>query len=356
MSEPAPVPATADGLATHISPTGDVATVASVPASSRRPRVIRRSAKFIVGCAIVGTFIAAGIIGPFFVHGQNDISDVGLVGPSGQHWLGTTNTGQDVFKQLVVGARGSMTIGVVAATLAVILSVLVGVIGGYLGGRADEVFSLLSNVVLVLPGLPLVIVITDFVANRGTLVIAAVIAFTSWAASARVLRAQTMSIRERDYVDAARASGEPAWRVIGFEVLPNLLPIIFSQFVFGMIAAILTEAGLAFLGLGNTDAASWGSMLYFAQNGQALALDAWWWFIPPGLCIALAGTGLSLINFSIDEVVNPRLRAVGRPAGGPRNAVRAVAERTAAEREHRETAGASHETAPRTARFRGGHE
>jgi peptide/nickel transport system permease protein len=170
------------------------------------------------------------------------------------------------------------------------------------------------------------------VQNRGTLVIAAVIAFTSWAASARVLRAQTMSIRERDYVDAARASGEPAWRVIGFEVLPNLLPIIFSQFVFGMIAAILTEAGLAFLGLGNTDAASWGSMLYFAQNGQALALDAWWWFIPPGLCIALAGTGLSLINFSIDEVVNPRLRAVGRPAQGPRNPVRALAERTAAER------------------------
>lgn len=338
MSEPAPTPAAplapavADGLSTHVSPTGDVAVVASVPASVRRPRVIRRSAKFIVGASMVGVFLLVGIIGPFFVHGQNDISDAGLTGPSGQHWLGTTNTGQDVFKQLIIGARGSLTIGLVAAALAVILSVLIGVIGGYFGGPTDESFSLLSNVVLVLPGLPLVIVITDFVQNRGTLVIAAVIAFTSWAASARVLRAQTLSIRERDYVDAARASGEPAWRVIGFEVLPNLLPIIFSQFVFGMIAAILTEAGLAFLGLGNTDAASWGSMLYFAQNGQALALDAWWWFIPPGLCIALVGTGLSLINFSIDEVVNPRLRAVGRPARGPRNPVAAEAERIAAAR------------------------
>ena len=190
-----------DGLSTHISPTGDVATVA---VSARRPRVIRRSAKLIVGLAIVGTFLAVGIVGPFFVHGQNDISDVGLQAPSGGHWLGTTNTGQDVFKQVVTGARGSMTIGLVAAALAVILSVLVGVIGGYLGGKTDETFSLLSNVVLVLPGLPLVIVITDFVQNRGTVVIACVIAFTSWAASARVLRAQTLSIRERDFVDAAR--------------------------------------------------------------------------------------------------------------------------------------------------------
>jgi peptide/nickel transport system permease protein len=327
MSEPAP-----DGLTTQIGPTGDVAVVASVPAAARRPRVFRRSAKFIAGATIVGSFLLVGIVGPFFVHGQNDISDAGLVGPSGQHWLGTTNTGQDVFKQLIVGARGSLTIGLVAAALAVILSVLVGVIGGYFGGRTDEAFSLLSNVVLVLPGLPLVIVITDFVQNRGTLVIAAVIAFTSWAASARVLRAQTMSIRERDYVDAARASGEPAWRVIAFEVLPNLVPIIFSQFIFGMILAILTEAGLAFLGLGNTDAASWGSMLYFAQNAQALALDAWWWFVPPGLCIALVGTGLSLINFSIDEVVNPRLRAVGRPAHGPRNPVAEEAARIERER------------------------
>jgi peptide/nickel transport system permease protein len=328
-------PAAAEGLTTHISPTGDVATVAAIPASTRRPRVIRRSAKLIVGCAIVGGFIAIGIIGPFFVHGQNDITDAGLLGPSGQHRLGTTNTGQDLFKQLIVGARGSLSVGLLAASLSVLLSVPVGVIGGYLGGRTDEGLSLLSNVVLVLPGLPLAIVVTDFVQNRGVLVIAGVIAFTSWAASARVLRAQTLSIRDRDYVDAARASGEPAWRVISFEVLPNLLPIIFSQFIFGMIAAILAEAGLSFLGLGNSDATSWGGILYFAQNGQALALDAWWWFVPPGLCIALVGMGLSLINFSIDEVINPRLRAPGRPAKGPRNPVQYVAERVAREREQR---------------------
>lgn len=323
----------AGGLETHISPTGDVATVA---APVRRPRVIRRSAKLFAGAGLVGTFALVGIVGPLFVHGQNDISDVGLAGPSAQHWLGTTNTGQDVFKQLIVGARGSLAIGLLAASLAVVLSVLVGVVGGYLGGKTDEVFSLLSNVVLVLPGLPLVIVITDFVQSRGTLVIAAVIAFTSWAASARVLRAQTLSIRERDFVDAARASGEPARRVMLFEVLPNLLPIIFSQFVVGMILAILTEAALAFLGLGNNDAGTWGSMLYFAQNGQALALDAWWWFVPPGLCIALVGTGLSLINFSIDEVVNPRLRVARRPADARRNPVQEAAERELEQRQERQ--------------------
>jgi peptide/nickel transport system permease protein len=334
----APPAAAPAGAAPAGSSGAAVATVGAggaVGALGRRPRVIRRSAKLITGLAIVGSFGLVGILGPVFVHGQNDISDVGLAGPSGQHWLGTTNTGQDVLAQLVVGARGSLTIGLLAAALAAVLSVLVGVIGGYLGGRADEGFSLLSNVVLVLPGLPLVIVITDFVQNRGTLVIACVIGFTSWAASARVLRAQTLSIRERDYIDAARAAGEPAWRVILYEALPNLLPIIFSQFVFGMITAILTEAGLAFLGLGNTDAASWGSMLYFAQNGQALALEAWWWFVPPGLCVALVGAGLSLINFSIDEVVNPRLRAPGRPATGSRNPVRDAAERIAAERRQR---------------------
>jgi peptide/nickel transport system permease protein len=336
------------GLRTHVSVTGDVATVAM---PTRRPRVLRRSAKLIVGATIMGVFLLVGFLGPFLVHGQNDISDVGLQAPSGAHWLGTTNTGQDVFKQLIVGARGSMTIGLLAAALAVVLSVLVGVIGGYLGGKTDEAFSLLSNVVLVLPGLPLVIVITDFVQNRGTLVIACVIAFTSWAASARVLRAQTLSIRERDFVDAARASGEPAWRIILFEALPNLLPIIFSQFIFGMIAAILTEAGLAFLGLGNTDAATWGSMLYFAQNGQALALEAWWWFVPPGLCIALVGAGLSLVNFSIDEVINPRLRAAGRPTKGPSNPVREAAGAIAAQRRGR---GAT--TVPATGRGPDGRE
>jgi peptide/nickel transport system permease protein len=191
--------------------------------------------------------------------------------------------------------------------LATATSILIGVVGGYLGGRTDEGLSVLSNVFLVLPGLPLLILITDYVGSRAVLMIALVITITSWAGPARVLRAQTLSVRSRDFVDAARVSGEPAWRIVMFEVLPNLLPIIASQFVFAVVGGILTEAGLSFLGLGSS--ASWGTMLYFAQNAQALSLGAWWWFVPPGLCIALIGAGLSLINFSIDELINPRLRA-----------------------------------------------
>ena len=138
------------------------------------------------------------------------------------------------------------------------------------------------------------------------------IALTAWAPTSRVLRTQTLSVRNRDFVDAARVAGEPAWRIIVYEVLPNLLPIIANSLVFSGLFAILTEAGLDFIGLGTTNASSWGSILYYAQNAQALSLGAWWWFVPPGLCIALVGMSLALINFSIDELVNPRLRVAAR--------------------------------------------
>jgi peptide/nickel transport system permease protein len=137
-----------------------------------------------------------------------------------------------------------------------------------------------------------------------------VLAITGWAASARVLRAQTLSLRNRDYVAASRVAGERSWRVITVEILPNLLPVIASQFVFAVIFAILSEAGLAFLGLGASNSSTLGTMLFYAQNGFALQLKAWWWFVPPGLIIALLGCGLSLINFSIDEIINPKLRNV----------------------------------------------
>jgi peptide/nickel transport system permease protein len=165
-------------------------------------------------------------------------------------------------------------------------------------------------VFLVIPGLPLVIVISGFVPreSRGLWTIAVVLALTSWAASARVLRAQTLSVRSRDYVAASRLSGEKPWRVIGVEILPNLLPVLASQFVYAVIAAILGEAGLSFLGLGASNASTLGTMLFYAQNGFALPLGAWWWFVPPGLVIALFGMGLSLVNFSIDEIINPRLK------------------------------------------------
>jgi ABC-type dipeptide/oligopeptide/nickel transport system ATPase component/ABC-type dipeptide/oligopeptide/nickel transport system permease subunit len=272
----------------------------------------RWSPKLGVGLALTGLIVLFGLIGPLLLGDPNTVRDIGLTPPGGQHPLGTTQTGQDLLAQLAASTRGSLQTGLLVGLLATALSTLFGVVGSYVGGAADELFSLLSNVMLVIPGLPLVIVIAGFVPaeQRGSWTIAVVLAITGWAASARVLRAQTLSLRNRDYVAAARVGGERAWRIVAVEILPNLLPILASQFVFAVLLAILNEAGLAFLGLGQSGSSTLGTMLYYAQNGFALRRGAWWWFVPPGAVIALLGCGLSLINFSIDEIINPRLRDV----------------------------------------------
>ncbi len=243
-----------------------------------RPR-LPRSPKLVVGLLLIGILVLFGALGPLLMPNANRVTADLLLPPSARHLLGTTQAGQDVLGQLAAATRGSLLIGLSVGVTATVLSVLMGVVSGYAGGRVDEVMSVVVNVVLVIPGLP-----------------------------ARVLRAQTLSLRSRDYVAAARASGERAWRIIGVEIMPNLLPVIASQFIWSVVLAVLTEAGLSFLGLGGLNTLTWGTMLYFAQNAQALPLGAWWWFVPPGLCIALLGCGLALVNFSLDEVINPLLR------------------------------------------------
>ncbi len=263
-----------------------------------------------LGLTLVVGITLFGLIGPLLVGDPQQIRDQGLTGPSLEFPLGTTQTGQDVLAQLAHATRGSLQIGLIVGVLATVLSAFFGIYGAYRGRFVDDAFSLLSNVFLLIPGLTLVIVISGFVPreSRGLWTIAVVLAVTSWAASARVLRAQTLSVRSRDYVAASQVSGERPWRVITVEILPNLLPVIASQFVFAVIAAILGEAGLAFIGLGASNSSTLGTMLFYAQNGFALSLGAWWWFVPPGLIIALIGMGLSLINFSIDEIINPKLK------------------------------------------------
>jgi len=303
-----------------VEPVVDNSTVAVVIEESgrRRSRSAWRSMLptmtpwLAIGLVLVLGIIAFGAFAPFFTGDPTTIRDIGLTPPSSEHLLGTTQTGQDVLAQLAIATRGSLVIGFLVGILATALSALFGILGAYLGGLVDEAFSLFSNVFLVIPGLPLVIVISGFVPreSRGLWTIAVVLAITGWAASARVLRAQTLSLRNRDYVAASRVAGERPWRVIAVEILPNLLPVLASQFVFAVIAAILGEAGLSFLGLGASNSSTLGTMLFYAQNGFALPLGAWWWFVPPGLMIALFGTGLSLINFSIDEIINPKLKNV----------------------------------------------
>jgi peptide/nickel transport system permease protein len=218
-----------------------------------------------------------------------------------------------VFVQLVVGTRASLTWALVTGLLVMVISITIGLVGGYLGGVVDDGLSLLTNVFLVIPGFPLAIVAVEYF-SRTTLTIALVVALTNWPWGARVLRAQTLSMRSREFVTAARASGERTSRIIFAEILPNQLSIVAASFITTTIQVLLAVAGLEFLGFGDSAAVSWGTMLYDAYNGSALFQGAWWWFAPPGICIALLGAGLALLNFGIDELADPRLRTERRRA------------------------------------------
>jgi peptide/nickel transport system permease protein len=300
-----------------VAAAGTLTAEAAQPAGPRARRraswvTALRAPKIAFGFGIVLFFILVAIFGPMIYRvDPSSTSSALLQGPSGAHWLGTTQSGQDVLAQLIVGARISMFVGFVGGAIATVLSLFVGVLGGYLGGVADEILSVFTNIFLVIPALPLVIILAGYLPGKGALSVAIVISVTGWAWGARVQRAQTLSIRKRDYIEAARIAGEGTMRIIFSEILPNEIAIVASSFLFTVIFAILTEAGLAFLGLANLGTWSWGTMLYWAQSDSALQVGAWWWFVPPGMCIALVGAGLSMINFGIDEFVNPRLRSAG---------------------------------------------
>jgi peptide/nickel transport system permease protein len=293
---------------------GAMAQPETIPAKARRQRFrFIANGKAVTGLAMLGCYGILAVIGPWIAPYDPDARSADLLQPpSSAHWLGTTHLGQDILSQILVGTRGVMIVGLTAGVVATLLSIVVGVTAGYLGGISDEGLSALSNVFLVIPALPLIIIVTSTLDNAGDLVVALVIGFTSWAWGARVLRAQTLSLRRRDYVEAARATGEKTWRIIGFEILPNLTAIIASGFVGTVIFAVMSEITLAFIGISSISTWNWGTILFWAQSQQALAQGAWWWFIPAGLAIALLGTALSLVNFGIDEFVSPRLRSSGR--------------------------------------------
>ncbi len=298
------------------------------PPAGRRVVRLPRSPKILLGLGILLFFVALAIFGPLLASQDPTATTADLLqGPSAAHWLGTTQSGQDVLSQLLIGARSTVVIGFLAGTIATALSVLIGVSAGYFGGLTDDLLSMLTNVFLVIPGLPLLIVLAAYLppgTGSNSFVIALIVSVTGWAWGARVLRAQTLSLRRRDYVASAQVIGERPLRIIGAEILPNLTAIVASSFVFTVLYAIGTFVALAFLGVVDPSHWSWGSMLFWAEADNAAQVNAWWWFLPPGICIALLGTSLALLNFGIDEFINPRLRAAGltrkaaRAAGLPR--------------------------------------
>ncbi len=301
-----------------IADTTTVPPAAATRAARARGFRLPRSPKIIIGLVLLGIFVFLAFFGPVIApHDPSAILSTTSgtpQPPSAAHWLGTTQIQQDVFSQLLVGARATMLVSFLAGAVATVLSVVIGVSAGYFGGLVDDVFSTLINVALVLPALPLLIVLTGFLGSSSSandLLIALIISVTGWAWGARVLRVQTLTLRNRDFVESARIIGERSWRIVAFEILPGLVPIVASSFLFTVIYAIGTYTSLAFLGLINTSHWSWGTMLFLAQESSAAQSHEWWWFIPPGLAVALLGTSLALLNFGIDEFINPRLRAGG---------------------------------------------
>ncbi|HKV85651.1 MAG TPA: ABC transporter permease [Ktedonobacterales bacterium] len=280
-------------------------------AGARLRRMLTANGKVTFGLAVVLFFALVALVGPLFVSSNANAfgPDIG-VGPSAAHPLGTTSYGQDVLAQVIVGARVSVALGFITGFIATAIAVIVGLVSGYYGGWIDETLSMFSNVFLVLPALPLAIVLASFLPYKGPLTIGFVLTITGWSWGARVLRSQTLSLRNREFVTAAKATGEPGWRIIFFEIFPSEISVVVAQLLGTIIYVILAEAGLEFLGLGDLNSVSWGAMLYWAGNNDALLLGWWWWFVPPGFCIAILGAGLAFVNFGIDEIANPRLRTI----------------------------------------------
>jgi peptide/nickel transport system permease protein len=268
-----------------------------------------RSKKVLISTSILVFFILLAIFGPMI-----DSNDPGaylgplMQPPTKEYWFGTTMFGQDVFAQFVNGLRATFVVGLLGGSLAALIGMVVGFTGGYLGGWVDEILNVLTNVILVIPTLAVLIVLSAYLKARGVVFEAVFIGFFSWPWAARAIRAQTFSLRSRDYVDLARLSGRPGWKVIFLEIAPNMSSYLFMTFILLFGGAILIGATLDFIGLGPTSGWSLGLMMFNAVSWAALQLGLWWWFIPPGIGITAVVASLYVMDVGLDEIFNPRLR------------------------------------------------
>lgn len=275
----------------------------------RTAGVVWSNGKAKIGIIVLALFVLVAIFAPLIApYAGTDNSFERSLDPTPEHWLGTTAAGEDVLSQLIWGSQVSILVGLVAGALSTIIAVLIGLSWGYARGFGGDVVNFIVNLFLVIPGLPLMIVIAAYLSGGGIPMIIAVLVITGWAWGARVLRSQTQSLRSRDFVTAAVFSGERPFRIVFREILPNMTSLIVGNFFGAATASILAEAGLEFLGLGDSSIVSWGTMLFWAQNSNALLTGQWFLLFAPGLCIALLATSLTLINFGVDGISNPRLR------------------------------------------------
>ncbi|MFF1833851.1 ABC transporter permease [Streptomyces sp. NPDC058231] len=287
-------------------------TVAAPPSRPTRETLhyALRNPKLIIGFTLVALLLVVGVIGPPLLHNADPNEYVGpqSAPPDGTYWMGTTTFGQDVYAQFVHGLRATFLVGVVGGAIAAVVAMLVGFLAGYRGGAVDEILNMLTNVVLVLPALAVLLIVNAYVGVRSVPVQGLFIGLTSWPWAARAIRAQTFSLRTREFVDLARLSGCSTWRIVFREIAPNMSSYLFMTFILLFGGSILIASSLDFIGLGPTEGVSLGLMLQSAQQWSALQLGMWWWFVPPGAGITAIVGSLYIANVGLDEVFNPKLR------------------------------------------------
>jgi peptide/nickel transport system permease protein len=304
--------ATVGGPAVPLEPSAASAAPAGTPVTPHRSEFVYfalRNWKFVLGLSVVLAFLAAAVFGPMIAsHTPLEFSGPTDQPPSSEYWFGTTSFGQDVFSQFVHGLRAAFLVGVVGGGLAWVLGAVVGFTAGYRGGLVDDVLNMLTNVVLVIPTLAILIIVSAYMNVHSYAVEAVLIGLTSWPWAARAVRAQTFTLKTREFVDVARLSGRSTRQVIAREIAPNMSSYLLMMFILLFGGAILIGASLDFLGLGPSESVSLGLMMNNAFLSSALVLGSWWWFLPPGLGIIGIVGGLYVMNVGLDEVFNPRLR------------------------------------------------
>jgi len=279
----------------------------------------------VAGLLLLLVFILVAMLAPYIApFNPHDVKSIGVSQPfSPPFWikffdksipsdkvyglLGTDELGRDIFSQVVYGARVSLIVGFLAAFISIFVGTVIGLISGYIGGVVDEILMRITDILLIIPGLPLMIVLAAILGSS-LMNLITVIGITSWPSIARIIRSQVLTVKEMKFIEAARAIGCGDGYIIFKHILPNVSPLIYVNAALNIANAILIEAGLSFLGLGDPNYISWGMMLFFADQYQALIKLAWWYVFPPGLCILLVVSSFVFIGHALDEILNPRLR------------------------------------------------
>jgi peptide/nickel transport system permease protein len=274
-------------------------------------RVYRQSRMGMVGLILLAAFILLALAAPLFVSpedlGVSDPPGLPLQPPSAEFPLGTEYFGRSVLDLVIYGSRISLLVGFAATVMTMTVGATVGIIGGYYGGKTDSLMNALTNWFLVIPWIPLAIVLASIL-GRSLFNTILVIGVTSWAGTARLVRADTLSVKERPYVERARALGASNWHLVSRHILPNVMPVIFANTVLTVALSILAETTLSLLGLGDPSSTSWGGIIFDAFDAGALTAGLWWWLIPPGVCICLVTLAFTMCGYALDEVLNPKIR------------------------------------------------